>query len=81
MSDRGAEIRVYPFHESYHSIKLFFECKKLTKKIKLIIFNEFYKQDTLHQNNYLMSLLHLLKVKRRRHGRYNSLAHETIDGA
>ncbi|KAJ8970306.1 hypothetical protein NQ314_001299 [Rhamnusium bicolor] len=52
--------------------KCYFDCKKLTHENKLRLFNEFYKQDFNTQGTYLMGLLHLGNIKRRRHGAYDN---------
>lgn len=49
-----------------------FDCNKLPPaNMKIKLFKLFYAMEYVEQRNYLMSLLQLLPVKRRRHGMYD----------
>lgn len=50
-----------------------YECKSFTHGQKVILFQQFYEmQDNAKQNSYLMGLLNVCPVKRRRHGGYET---------
>lgn len=46
------------------------QCHKLDHDMKLSLFEKFYREDLKTQRTYLMGLLQLHNIKRRRHGNY-----------
>ncbi|KAI4459508.1 membrane-associated guanylate kinase maguk [Holotrichia oblita] len=50
--------------------KCYFDCKTLNPKRMRLLHEEFYKQNTIVQGTYLMTLIHLAPLSRRRNGLY-----------
>lgn len=51
-----------------------YECKRLPYNQKLLLFDEFYKIEHSKQQNYLLGLIQIKHVARRRHGKYGDVA-------
>ncbi|KAK7874093.1 hypothetical protein R5R35_004637 [Gryllus longicercus] len=51
-----------------------YSCKTIPYDQKMLLFNDFYKADHNKQQNYLLGLLQVKHVSRRRHGQYNDPA-------
>lgn len=52
------------------SCKCSFDCRKISHQRRCDLFKQFYAQNGKIQGTYLMGLIHLSKIKRRRHGTY-----------
>nr|CAH7750032.1 unnamed protein product [Callosobruchus chinensis] len=52
--------------------KCYYDCKKIAYERKLQLFENLYAKNYKTQGTYLMGLLNLVKIKRRRHGKYET---------